>query len=324
MKAVLCFSPGAAQLAKKHLADFAPYGKAFGNSPDRNSFGALFRAAEALVFIGAAGIAVRYIAPWLADKRTDPAVVVIDPAGRYVIPILSGHLGGANALAKELAERLSAEAVLTTASDVLGYEAPDLFAQKRGYVIDDMAAMRWIAARMVAGEAIYWYSERDAGPQYPHLIRVRTPEEADRPGGVVVSERDLSPEHALKLVPRCVHLGVGSKKGTTEADLMRLLENTLDVLGLDRRAIRAVHTIDIKRKEPSIVAVCEELGVSLYGYSAAQLSQNACRCSESDFVKRTVGVGNVSCSAALMGGSELLAEKIAERGFTLSVTREEK
>ena len=89
-----------------------------------------FRYREALVFIGAMGIAVRSAAPYIKDKLTDPPLIVIDEAGRYVIPVLSGHVGGANSFALEIADAIGAEPVLTTATDVSGTFSVDLFARE--------------------------------------------------------------------------------------------------------------------------------------------------------------------------------------------------
>ena len=99
--------------------------------------GQQFAACDGLIFIGAAGIAVRLIAPYLKDKLTDPAVVVVDEAGKFAISLLSGHVGGANRLAEQTAALLNAVPVVTTASDVRGRTAIDVWAADHGLVITD-------------------------------------------------------------------------------------------------------------------------------------------------------------------------------------------
>ena len=320
--AVLCFSPQGTALAKKYFSEEDLYGKDFQRPIKKEAFGEIFSTYERIVFIGAAGIAVRYMAPFVEDKRRDPAVVVIDPLGRYVIPLLSGHLGGANGYALELAKTMGAEAVLTTASDSLGFEAIDVFAQKENVAFDDMVAMKNVAAAMVAGREILWYSEEISLPKYPHIKRVSSVEEADAEDGVVVSKRDVEINSGLQLVPRRIHLGIGSKKGTDSEALVAFIKKTLKAYAIHPAAVAAIHTIDIKKEEPAIVYAAKELGVPLKIYTAEELARNEDRCSGSDFVKATVGVSSVSCTAAYMGGEAMIAEKICEGGFTLTITEE--
>ena len=119
---------------------------------------AAFRRAEALIFVGAAGIAVRSVAPHLVSKARDPAVVVVDELGRFAVPILSGHLGGANDLAREIAGLLGGQAVLTTATDARGIFAFDQWARRLGCAIPDPEKIRPVASRMLAG------GQRPSGP----------------------------------------------------------------------------------------------------------------------------------------------------------------
>lgn len=311
-------------MAKRYCSEADLFGKDVQRSIKKDDFGAVFNHYDRIVFIGAAGIAVRYMAPFVEDKRWDPAVVVIDPVGRYVIPLLSGHLGGANAYALELAKVMGAEAVLTTASDSLGFEAIDVFARKENYAFDDMVAMKRVAAAMVAGRELLWYSAEDSLPDYPHIKRVATIEEADVEDGVVVSATDVEIKSGLHLVPRRIHLGIGSKKGTDPEALVDFIKKTLKAYAIHPMAVAAIHTIDIKKDELAIVFAAKELGVPLKIYTAEELTKNEYRCSGSDFVKATVGVSSVSCTAAYMGGETMIAEKICEGGFTLTITEEKR
>ena len=105
-----------------------------------------FPVCDALIFVGAAGIAVRAIAPHVRHKAQDPAVIVADECGKYVIPILSGHLGGANALARRIAESIGAEAVITTATDLRGAFAVDLWAKEHGMIIRQPERIKQVSA----------------------------------------------------------------------------------------------------------------------------------------------------------------------------------
>ena len=116
--------------------------------------GRQFSEKNAMIFIGAAGIAVRAAAPWIRDKFADPPVIVIDETARFVIPLLSGHVGGANELACELAAFLGAVPVITTATDRNGLFAVDLFAAGNGLVLTDRKMAREISARILEGKTV--------------------------------------------------------------------------------------------------------------------------------------------------------------------------
>ena len=116
---------------------------------DRAIYDVCFSSMDALIFVGACGIAVREIAPYVKSKKTDPAVVCIDEAGQFVIPLLSGHIGGANALAEKLAEKLDATAVVTTATDVRGKFAVDAWAARHGCAISDMGLAKAVSAAIL-------------------------------------------------------------------------------------------------------------------------------------------------------------------------------
>ena len=118
-----------------------------------------FQTADALLFVCAAGIAVRAIAPWVKDKTTDPAVLVIDEAARFAIPLLSGHIGGANALARMLSEALGLTPVITTATDINDLFAVDVFASENHLRITDMGTAKAVSAALLSGTPVGFYSD---------------------------------------------------------------------------------------------------------------------------------------------------------------------
>ena len=125
-----------------------------GELPLKQWTGECFAKHLPILFVGACGIAVRTMAPFVQDKLTDSAVLVMDEKGKYVIPILSGHVGGANALAKKIAERIGAEAVLTTATDVEGLFSVDAFAVEHGLRIVNRDGIRRVSAKLLRGERV--------------------------------------------------------------------------------------------------------------------------------------------------------------------------
>ena len=183
-----------------------------------------FEEADALLFCCASGIAVRAIAPHVKDKRTDPAVLVLDEGGRFVIPLLSGHLGGANSLALDLADKLSATPVLTTATDVNGLFAVDVFAKDNGLFIEDMVLCKAVSAALLAGEQVGFRADLPvAGP----LPKGLTAEAADL--GIYVSTANDRPfPRTLRLIPRRYTAGLGCRRGKSEAELEGFLLKNLE------------------------------------------------------------------------------------------------
>ena len=163
--AVIAITPGGRELALAlgASAGFAVYlpeeicctcDAAIGFSSLKDVLAQCFTEREALVLIMACGIAVRLLAPLLRSKQTDPAVVVMDEAGRFAISLLSGHWGGANALANRLGELMGATPVITTATDVRGLLAIDVFARQNGLKPEPFAKVKELNAAMVRGETV--------------------------------------------------------------------------------------------------------------------------------------------------------------------------
>ena len=117
-----------------------------------------------IIFIGATGIAVRSIAPFVKDKLTDSPVIVIDELGQFVIPLLSGHVGGANALAQEISQAIGATPVITTATDINKVFAVDVFAEKNGLRLLDKSKIKTVSSKILKGETIIIKSEIDGVP----------------------------------------------------------------------------------------------------------------------------------------------------------------
>ena len=257
-----------------------------------------FADADALLFIGACGIAVRAIAPLCRDKTIDPAVLVMDEMGRYIIPILSGHIGGANDLALLLAQKTGAEPVLTTATDVRGIPAIDSWAVKNDCAIENKDAIQAVSSAALAG----------------------------KPVGVAITEREIRPPFPVTLFlrPRTLTVGVGCKRGTDAAHLESCFRAFLHENGVSPLAVRAIATIDVKKDETAILVLCEKYRFPLQTYSAAELNAVPGVFAHSDFVLKTVGCGCVcERSAVLAGGGRLLVGKTAMEGVTFALAGEE-
>ena len=207
-----------------------------------------FAACEALVFIGAAGIAVRSIAPHLQSKAADPAVICMDEAGRWIVPILSGHLGGGNALAGRLAALTGGEAVITTATDVNGRFAVDLWAKRQNMAVLQPERIKIVSAKILRGETITVDCPRPIAGAAPDLVR------PGRDADVVVSYR-VPAGGALQLVPRVLTLGVGCRRGTGADTLEAAFRQFCAERGIAPEAIERAATIDLKQDEEGLLRV---------------------------------------------------------------------
>ena len=270
---------------------------------------------DALVFIGAAGIAVRAIAPYVRTKVHDPAVVVMDELGTFAIPVLSGHLGGANELAAALARHVGALPVITTATDVHGMFAVDVWARSQGMAVVNPQRIKWISARLLAGETIRLKSLYPIDGELPDHVEL-----AEEDYDVLVSHRSRGRAEALRLAPRILTVGVGCRRGTGEKDIEEAVCASLSKNGCHPAAVEAVATIDLKADEPGLLAFCRHHDLPLVTYSAEELSAVPGSFTGSAFVKKTTGVDNVCERAAVKrSGGRLLTRKEAGNGVTVAL-----
>lgn len=288
---------------------------------------------SALIFIGAVGIAVRMIAPWVKDKYTDSAVVVVDEEGRFVIPLLSGHLGGAAVLAKNVAEMTRGTLVLTAATDIQGKFAVDLFAAKNHLRIQDREAAKQISAAVLEGKKIGLYSRRPVcgtAPEEVYVCERREELEAfshkvvidgdEVLCGKAIEEGEGSDNVRLELVSQDIVIGIGCRKGTSKERIEEELGKILTELCIDRKRIQAFVSIDMKKDEAGILEAAKEYGVPFITFSVDELKAVEEVSSRSVFVEQTTGVDNV-CERAVKRfcpDSELLLPKTCRGKITFS------
>ena len=261
-----------------------------------------FRSREALVFVGAVGIAVRTIAPFVNNKSEDPAVVVLDEYGQFVIPLLSGHLGGANQLARDLAQICGGTAVITTATDLNGVFAVDLWAKKHGLTILRPEFIRHISARLLQGGEI--------------TVTSPWPVSGSAPPGVSIGDDGdvrltVRPQEGpfLCLVPRCLTLGIGCRRNASAEQLESAFQSFCRECQVLPESIISAATIDVKREEQGLLAFCEAHRIPLHFFTAQELASVTGSFTGSDFVLETVGVDNVCERSAVLASQGALFEK---------------
>jgi cobalt-precorrin 5A hydrolase len=305
--AVVAFTKAGARLAHKIALELG--GEAF--APKKHIFEGVmpltltisewakerFVECEALVFVSACGIAVRAVAKCVSDKMTDPAVVVVDEKGRFVIPLLSGHFGGANALASRIAAFSGGTAVITTATDISSLPAVDAWAKEHGLLVENKRAIKSVSSAILEG----------------------------KPVGVAVTDEAVEAPFPVTLFlrPKDLVLGVGCKRGVPLEELQAAVDDFLKSSGYSALSLYAVASIDIKEDEPALLAFSKRHVLDFCCYSAKELAETPGHFTASERVMRETGVDNVCERAAVLrsGGGALLRSKTIFGGIALALAR---
>lgn len=285
-----------------------------------------FQTQDGIIFIGATGIAVRAIAPFVKEKVQDPAVLVIDELGKYCIPLLSGHIGGANELAEKVSEKVGAIPVITTATDLNSKWAVDIFAKKNHLVISDLKQAKDISSKLLCGDSVSIYIESTCGdvcgriPKEVCLWKESDCKEADSPDIAVSFHRKSEWEHTLFLIPKTVTIGIGCKKASEKEKIEKVVLEVLKDSNVFLESIEKTASIDLKKEEEGILSFCEKYGLQYETYDVETLSNVSGEFSESSFVREITGVDNVCERSAVCAsdGGELIIRKHAEDGVTIA------
>lgn len=279
--------------------------------------GRQWAASDALIYVAASGIAVRAIAPHVQDKAIDPAVLCVDVSGRFVISLLSGHIGGGNRLARRIAGATGATPVITTATDVNQRFAVDEWAQQHGFVLSSMQLAKEVSAAILEGNIPFSADAPVSGEIPQGLFSAPS-----GPIGISFSAALRAPyARTLRLIPSALCLGIGCRKGVTGAQVEEAVCRALLDNGWEPRAVLCAATIDLKREEKGLLAFCGERGIPLRFYSAQQLAALPGTFTVSEFVLRTTGVDNICERAACMDGGALVVRKTALNGVTVAVAQ---
>ena len=270
---------------------------------------------DALIFVGAVGIAVRAIAPHCHSKATDPAVVVVDECGRFAIPLLSGHLGGANDLARDISAVCGAVPVITTATDANGIFAVDEWAKHQNCIVLEPERIKRVSGKLLAGNcAAYWSDFSIEGAAPSGVIPAQTPDTSD-------FALTLSPSgDALHLVPRIGVLGVGCKRGTSAQQLETAFASFCETHRLAPQCIVSAASIDLKQSEEGLLDFCKNHRWNIQFFSAKQLQTAPGPFTASPFVQSITGVDNVCERAAVLAsGGSIRIPKQAGGGVTFAL-----
>jgi len=275
-----------------------------------------FQTGRTLVFIGAVGIAVRAIAPLLKNKATDAAVICIDENGESIIPVICGHIGGANQTARNLAGDLGGRVIITTATDLNNLFAIDEWAARNNCAITDPSAIKHISAALLDKKEVGFRSD------FP-IIGELPPSIADNPSaeyGIEIALKSTTPfPVTLQIVPRIIVAGIGCRRGVPYELLEKKLLKTLEQYDIPVDAVGLIATIDLKSNESGLLALQDKLNVGLVDFSAEELMRAQGEFEHSEIVLRITGTDNVCQRAVVCSGAKLFTGKIAEDGMSVAL-----
>lgn len=305
---------------------------------------------KSVIFITSTGIAVRAIAEYIKGKDKDPAVLVIDSCGKFVISLLSGHLGGANKLTLQVAEILKSLPVITTATDNIGVIAPDIIAKENGLVIDSLKDAKYIAALLVERKKVAFIDFKSEIPVpkgyadnmekvegivyvthnlvdniYDEYIKYNSSSGENK----ILIERknnDYKPYRntkenivTLKLIRKNIIIGIGCKRNFLPKQMKKNVIDLLRELNIDARAVKSISTIEIKKDEQAILELARYLDCELKICSLEEIKKIHYKYEGSDFVEKTIGVRAVCEPCVELVGGKLLTKKIKANGMTMCV-----
>ena len=304
---------------------------------------------DSLVCIMATGIVVRILAPLIVHKTSDPAVVVLDQKGKHAISLLSGHLGGANDLAREMAAISGGEAVITTATDVAGELSFDTFAKKYDMAIENIGQLKHISGALLSGKKVNVFTDKNAAELYPELAKeqkrgmiailplsefFKTYTIESNIPAVVIDERlfvsnSTVPQAApvLYLRPRTICAGIGCKRNMEQKPIEEALLQTLKEEGIHPLSLKCIATIPLKSDEPGIIGTAANLNVPLKIIPTEKIEKldiSQLGIATSEFVASQTGVLSVStaCSYLASGKGEILRDKAKYKGITIALSKE--
>lgn len=294
----------------------------------------IFNQYDGLIFIMATGIVVRVIAPYVNDKRFDPAVVVMDEKGQFAISLLSGHIGGANELARRIASISDAQSVVTTATDTANKPAADMLAVKLGLAIEPFNNMKAINAAIANDDKVEFFIDCSLREYKTYTAQARamaielknidelTTSEYDT--AVLITNRTYSLDIPhVYLRPPNLAVGIGCRRGTPLLSIRQAVEDACRQIGRSLHSIHIVGSTILKSDEKGLLDFCNKLGKPIRFFSNDEI-QNCITNNNlpiSRFVEKEIGVGNICEAAALLAGqtNKLLLNKTKYQGITVAI-----
>ncbi len=279
-----------------------------------------FNKLDVLIFIGAIGIAIRLTKDYIVSKDTDPAIIVLDEKGKFAIPILSGHIGGANEITQIICQKLKMTPVITTATDINDKFAVDIFAKKNNLKIANIEDIKHISSAVLKGESINFSCDYDINGDFPFNFDEKSKV------GICISNKVKKPfDITLNLVPKNIIIGVGCKKNTDSKMFENYVHRVLTENEISIMSVNKIASIDIKSNEKAILDFCEKYNIICEFYSDKELNSLVGEFTSSAFVKSITNVDNVCERSAVFANknSKLILKKQSENGITIALSQSE-
>ncbi len=288
----------------------------------------IFKKYQNILFIMATGIVVRAIAPLVQSKFSDPAILVADEKGKNVISLLSGHIGGANELTVKISEVINANPVITTATDINHKSSLDNIAKSiDGYIEDFRDKVKDINSMLVHNKRIGIYIDGEYQVDTRGFEIIKGIDDIDDFDKVVVISDKLGFENKkiIKVIPRDIVLGIGCRRNTYSEYLEECVNDFLKNNNIDINSVKKIGSIDIKFDEEAIVNLAKKLDVEFKLISSEKISEIEDLFDKSEFVKKQVGVYNVSEPVAyILSNKNVIVKKTKYKGITISMGRIQK
>lgn len=284
----------------------------------------IFKQGNTIIFIGAIGIAVRGISSFIEHKTKDPAVIVIDEKGEYIIPILSGHIGGANEISLLLADFLKATPIITTATDINNVFSIDVFSKKNNYYIKNPEKIKTIATNLLEQKDVTVFSEYEIATNLPQNFVISENMNLDEVRVYFGAKYNDNFDNTLVLMPKIYHIGIGCKKDTKSEALESFFIEKLVEYNIDMNLINTISSIDLKKNEKALIDLSKKYNIPFITYTKDELLKYEDLFEKSDFVKNITGVSSVCETSAYTSSNcgEVIVNKCCKNGMTLAIAIE--
>ncbi|MDD4600277.1 MAG: cobalamin biosynthesis protein, partial [Negativicutes bacterium] len=277
---------------------------------------------------------VRVIAPFVNDKRFDPAVVVIDDSGQYAISLLSGHIGGANELTEQISSAIGAKAVITTATDIVSKPAADVLATKLGLAIEPFSNIKNINAAIANNEIVDFFIETTLDDYEKYMATasnlgivlkdIAMLNDSSFDSAVLITNKTytINKPHIYLRLPN-LSVGIGCRRGTPLTSIWQSVDDACASIGRSLQSIQVIGSTILKQDEEGLLQFIAKVSVPVKFFNNQEIQ--ACialhKLEVSRFVEKEIGVGNICEAAALLAGqsNKLLLPKTKYQGVTVAI-----